>query len=286
MTSVAAKSPPPPTTKAAPPGAANRAAVPTIGKFAVPKQPPRIIVNAVEGWGKSSIASHAPNAVMLMAAGETGYLTLLQAGRVPEIPGAEIASWDALLGVVDQMIEGGKDEPTVIFDALGGFERLCHEMVCARDFKNDWGERGFASYNRGYDVAVNDWVGLLARLDRLRMKRGASIVFLSHCKIKTFKNPLGADFDRYVSDVHDKTWAATAKWADAVFFGNFHTVIDREQKGKGKGIGGTERVLYAERRDAFDAKNRYGMEPEMFLGSDAAANWTVISNAIHGANHA
>jgi len=255
--------------------------VPALGKLEPVFQPPRIILNAVEGWGKTTMGTYAPNPAILMATGETGYTTLLGAGLVPNVDAAHIATWEELLAMLDHV--GGHD--TVVLDALGGFERLCHVNVCDRDFNGDWGERGFASYKRGYEVAVNEWLKLLVKLDQLRSE-GITILILSHCKIKTFKNPLGADYDRYVSDVHDKTWAATAKWGDAVLFGNFYSVVDTERGGKpealkkGKGIGGTERIVYTERRDAFDAKNRYGMENEIDIPNDPSKSWNTIYTQI------
>lgn len=160
---------------------------------------------------------------------------------------------------------------------------MCHEFICRRDFNGDWGEKGFASYQRGPDVAVSEWLKLLAILDRLH-DSGKIVLILSHCKIKTFKNPLGADYDRYVSDVHDKTWSVTAKWADCVLFGNFYSVVESAERKpealrRGKGIGGTERVIYTERRDAFDAKNRYGMPEVIDIPHDPSVVWeTIYSN--------
>lgn len=241
--------------------------------------PPRIVLNAVEGWGKTTFGAHAPGAGIVMAAGENGYETLLSAKLVPLCDSVTIDSWSELLAIMDDL---GKECPykTLVFDALGGFERQCHEFVCKRDFDNDFGPKGFTSYNKGFDVAVTDWLGLLSRLEKIH-SNGIGIVLLSHCKIKTFKNPLGEDFDRYISDVHEKTWAVTVKWADAVFFGNYYTITDKK-KGelKAKGIGGNERVLYTERRDAFDAKNRYGMVPEIEIPNDPSKVWETISNEI------
>lgn len=241
---------------------------------------PRIIFTAVEGFGKTTLGAYAPNPVILMAREETGYDTLLSAGRVPAVPAIAIADWPALIATLDALIADSKDREWVILDALGGFERLCHEFVCKRDFANDWGEKGFTSYNKGYDISVSEWLKMLQRLDQLN-SRGIGILILGHSKIRPFKNPTGADFDRYVCDCHDKTWGASAKWADAVLFGNFFTVIDKEKKGKGKGIGGTDRVLYTERRDAWDAKNRYGMDPEIGLAAEPEAMWDTVWNQIN-----
>lgn len=251
----------------------------TTGKPA--EQPPRIILNAVEGFGKTSCAAYAPDAAILMATGETGYLTLLDANRVPDVPRAIIESWPALLSIVDSFVESPPCK-NLSLDAMGGFERLCHECVCNRDFSGEWGERGFASYQKGYDLAVTDWLQLLNRLDLLR-KKGVNIMFLSHAKTITYKNPLGADYDKIIADVHHKTWAVTQKWADAVLFGNFFTVVetDKSRKAevlkKGKGIGGTERVIYTERRDAFDAKNRYGMPEVIDIPADPTQIWATIN---------
>src|SRR5690606_21614753 len=189
----------------------------------------------------------------LMARGETGYLTLRQAGRVPEIDtltdsdGAPktVDTWQELLSALDMLMD--TDHETVGLDANGGFERLCHEMVCARDFKGEWGEKGFGGFQRGYDVSVTDWNVMLGKLEKLKAK-GKNILLLSHARSKPFRNAMGPDFDWYTADCHEKTWNSTARWADAVLFGTFVTIVDGARKRKGKGIGGTDRVIYTERR--------------------------------------
>ena len=257
--------------------AATKPNMPKVGKMEAVFRPPKILLNAVEGWGKTSLGAYAPNPVMLQARDETGYETLLGSGLVPSIDAARIDNWPGLLELIPTL----DTFKTVDFDAIGGFERLCHEFICDRDFNGDWGEKGFVSYQKGYDVAITEWLKLLAALDRLKDK-GVVIVILSHCKVKSFKNPMGADYDRYVSDVHDKTWAVTAKWADAVLFGNFFTVVETARSSKpealrkGKGIGGTERVIYTERRDAFDAKNRYNMPTVIDIPNEPDKMWSTI----------
>lgn len=241
---------------------------------------PRIILNAVEGWGKTTYGAYAPNPAILMARGETGYETLRKAGRVPDCDCVELSKWTDVLTQIDDLRTS--KHGAVILDALGGFERLCHEHMCFRDFGGDWGERGFASYQKGFDVSVAEWLSLLAKLDRVRADRGIPIVLLSHAKVVKFDNPMGSNFDRYVADCHAKTWGVTHKWADAVLFGTYVavTVEDKKTK-KTKGIGGDERVLFATRRDAYDAKNRYGLDPQMNVPEDPSATWGLVWDAIH-----
>lgn len=279
---------PPPTRPGPPPARSgpSSALVPATPRtLTVAKAAPlvvRLVEYAVEGFGKTTLGMHAPDPVLFQARGELGYQTLLNAGRAPEIPAPVIDSWIDLLSWLDVLIDDQQGRKTLVFDALGGFERLCHEHVCRTYFENDWGDSGFMSYHKGYDVSVGEWLKLLQRLDRLTAL-GLSVVFLGHARVKPFKNPLGADFDRYECDVHAKTWAVTAKWCDAVLFGNFYSVIETKKRDKGnvadkkgKGIGGTSRVLYTERRDAFDAKNRFGMTKELWLPEDPAQVWPTV----------
>lgn len=258
-----------------PPAAAKPVAVPAFEILTPRPIAPRLIINGVEGWGKTSLAVNAPGAAIVMAKGETGYRTLLDANRVPSVPALVADSWEGLLAMLDKLAEEPGKIQTLVLDALGGFERLCHEFVCARDFGNVWSEKGFTGFGRGYDVSVTEWLGLLNRLDRLNTK-GMAIYLLSHVQVKSFKNPQGADFDRYESACHAKTWGATHKWADAVLFATYRTITD-EKKGKTKGIGGTDRVVYAERRDAFDAKNRYGFPEELDIPADPASAYQTIA---------
>ena len=241
-----------------------------------------MIFMATEGFGKTTFAAYAPDCAILMARGETGYATLRGSGRVPDRDAVVIDEWTGLLALLDQIA----DMPEIPYkylalDALGGFERLCHEHVCKRDFGDNWGEKGFMSFAKGPDSAVTDWLHLIHRLDKIHA-RGIGIIALSHCRVKPYKNPLGPDFDRYMADIHEKTWAVTHKWADAALFGSFRSIVDRvnEKSNKGKGIGGADRVVYTERRDAFDAKNRYGLPEEIDLPNDPTASFQTIIDLI------
>lgn len=249
---------------------------------------PRIVVNAVQGWGKTSMGAHAPGAAIIMTKNELGYDTLLAAGLVPQIPAMVAETWRQALDTVDALIANPGEVKTLVVDGMGGAERLCHEHVCATEFRNEWGERGFAAYQKGYDSGAREWWNLLTRLETLAMKHGVASMLLGHTRVEKFQNPMGADFDRYVCDVHRKTWAATSRWANGVLFGTFFTVVDasrqEEKKSiadrKGKGIGGTERVIYTEQRDAFDAKNQLGLPEEIWLSNDRTAAWREVMSQV------
>ncbi len=274
-----AGAPPSPPPAAAAGGSAKAVNVPKLAKAEPKFQPPRLVVTGVEGWGKTTLASYAPNPAMLMARGEDGYVTLLGVNSVPNIDATTFDGWPGLLAFLDNMAsQESIPYKTLVFDALGGFERLCHEHVCTRDFKGDWGEKGFVGFQKGFEVALSDWIGFLSRLDRIRA-HGVMILLLSHSRVKPFKNPMGPDFDQYVSDVHPKTWDITKKWVDAVFFAKFITVPDKVD-GKIKGIGGTSRIMYTRGCDAFNAKNRYGMPTEIEFTDDPTLMWSTLWTAL------
>ncbi len=249
------------------------------------RETPRIVLNAVEGWGKTTAGAYAPDPVILMASGETGYTTLYGAGLVPRVPVIQCDSWSDTISAVRSLCDDPQNRKTIILDALIGFEQHCHQFVCDRDFGGNWGgesDKGFVSWAKGYDIAAKEWLVLLAVLDRIRAKHKVVIVMLSHSIIRPFKNPMGDDFDRYVADCHHKTWGNTHKWADVVLFGTFVTVVKDASKGKGKAVGTNDRVIYTERRDAFDAKNRLAMPESLDIPNDRTKVWSTIWNAING----
>jgi hypothetical protein len=179
--------------------------------------PNRCILHGVEGVGKTSFATCAPKPVVLMTRGETGLLTLIDSGQVSETAHfPELMTWSDLLAAIDALNTETHDYLTLAIDAINGAERLCHEHVCQRDFGGNWARDGFTSFMAGYEVALADWRRLLDALDRLRAMRRMSILVLAHSKITPFRNPEGADYDRYAVDLHHKTWSLTHRWADLV----------------------------------------------------------------------
>lgn len=243
------------------------------------------------GFGKTSFAAYTPAPVFLMTRGETGLEKLIESSQVPEtahLP--EIQTWEDLLAAIKLLRNEEHGYKTLVLDTANGAERLMHEFVCDRDFGGDWGERGFMGYARGYDVALSEWRMLLNALDDLRQQRGMSIFFLLHARIKTFKNPAGADYDRYAPEMHDKTWALTRGWLDCILFGNFEVAV-RGQNGKaadptrkGKVADVASRILYTNSDNpTFEAKNRLGLPAEIEMGSTASEAWSQFTTALKGA---
>jgi AAA domain len=239
-------------------------------------------LHAVEKWGKTSFGAMTRKPIFIETRQETGLETLLDNGRLPDTPHfPECKTWEELRGMIETLIVEPHEYKTLIVDTMNGAERMCHEFVCQREYNGDWGKKGFASYQQGYSVSLPEWRLFLGDLDRLREQKRMAIMLLCHSKIKTFKNPEGADYDRYQPDVHEQTWSLTHKWADCILFGNFSvTVTETDPEKKGKGTGGSLRVMYTQRSAAYDAGNRLGLPEDIDMGNSPQEAWANFAEAL------
>jgi hypothetical protein len=255
-----------------------------ITRKAKPK-PTACVAYGPPGIGKTSLGAAFPGCVFLIDDQEDGISTLkasqLVAEDIPVLPPAD--SWTHVMDVVDNLQYGEHNYKTLVIDTIGGMERLLHAHVCETEFKGDWGERGFASYAKGYEVSLPKWREFLVSLDRLRTERNMAIVMLAHSLVKPFRNPQGEDYDRFVLDMHHKTWGTTHKWADMVLFLNYFTIVQKEKGGKAKGKGGQSRIMHTEYQAVFDAKNRHNLPAEIDMGSSGQEAYSNLVDAIKAA---
>lgn len=245
--------------------------------------PLRMGLHAKPGWGKSSLGTNFPKPFFIET--ENGLDALIEYGLVKDTPRfPPVKTWDDVNAAINALIEQDHGYKTAVFDTLNGIERLCHEYVCEHEFNGEWGDKGFGGYQRGFEVSLAPWREFLNKLDTLRDSKGMMVLFLSHTKINTFKNPSGPDYDRWAPDMHPKTWALTQRWLDAVFFGDFEVAVDAPGKDnllkKGKAVGNSIRVLYTTESPSFDAKNRMGLPEDIDVGDSAADAWKNLADAI------
>jgi hypothetical protein len=253
--------------------------------------PNRFGLGAVEKFGKTSLAAQMPSPIFIETKGETGLDPLISSGQLKETPRfPEALDWEAVIGAIDELIEMPHDYKTCVIDTVNGAERLCHEYVTRTAYQNDW--ESFLAYGRGVERSLEQWREFLAKLDRLRIQRKMTIVCLYHLKVKTFKNPEGADYDRYEAEMHQSTWGLTKKWLDVILFGNYSTDVKHVKENKktgevkGKSLGGQQRVVYTQRTSAYDAGNRLGLPEDIDMGSSPAEGWANFREALIKAREA
>jgi len=242
--------------------------------------PDRIVIHTPPGWGKTSLAAHMPKAVFLMSPGEDRLKKLIEQGLVPPTPHFEDLdmTWDHVLGAVRELLNQEHDHQTLVIDTVNGLEPLAQADVCREEFHGEWGDKGFALFNRGERLTVQRlWLPFLRLLDELREARRMRIVFLCHTTIRTAKNTQGADYERDEPGLSRPAWAETAKWADMVLRGAFDTDVGKDKaEGKfarTKAKGGEGRLLYTSANGAYEAKNVHGLPAIVDLGDESEGMW-------------
>lgn len=218
--------------------------------------PPRIVLYAPQGVGKTTFGSHAPGPIILPF--EDGIGTL----QVEHFP--VLKSWGDGQEALAALCNEEHAYQTAVVDTLDWLEPLVWAETCAR---NKWNSIEDPGFGKGYVAAAQTWREFFAGLDYIRATRGLQIILLAHTHVKTFHDPVVGDYDRFQIKLHERSAAIAEEWADAVLFANHKTYLSTTKgafnKESTRGVGTGERVLYTEGRPGFKAKNRYSLPPEL-----------------------
>lgn len=222
-------------------------------------KPHRVVLYGPEGIGKSTFGAGAPSPIFLPVEDGTSHLD------VARFPKAE--TWREAREAVRTLITEKHDYQTLVLDTLDALEPLLWRYMVERDKYADEKQktllRDIESYGfgKGYNKALEDWRGLLKDLEAVSAK-GMHIVLLAHSQVKSFKNPAGDDYDRYELKIHAKAAGLFKEWCDSLLFANYETFAKKDQATKRvRGIDTGARLIFTERRAAYDAKHR-GNLPE------------------------
>jgi hypothetical protein len=113
---------------------------------------------------------------------------------------------------------------------------------------------------------------MLASIDTL-IDAGKHVVLIAHSKIVKFEAPDAlAPYDRYELKLSKQSSPLIKEFADELWFLRFKTKVSTSDTGRGKGIGGKERILLTTHSAAYDAKTRSGLAEELPL------EWASVSH--------
>jgi hypothetical protein len=218
--------------------------------------PPRVIIHAVEGVGKTSLAAEFPDAVYLSTPGEA----TPEGVELPS-PGT-VANWDEMVSFMGELAQEQHDFRTLIVDAMDGIEPLVWRETAMR---NKWETVESPGFGKGYLAADIVWREFLEGCDFLRREKGMTIILITHSDRVNHEEPGHQPYKRYDLRLQKRAQAILCDWSDYIFFINSKVEIKEVEQGFNKkhshAEGGGMRWIYTDARPAFVAKNRGATMP-------------------------
>jgi hypothetical protein len=219
----------------------------------------RNVLYGTEGIGKSTLAAQWPSPLILDTEDGTSRIDCARV-RCPD--------WPALYAALIDLTGDPQGFATVVIDSIDWAERHILEAMLRKDNKKSIEDYGFG---KGYTKLAEQFGTLLGLCDQL-VGKGVHVVLVGHSTVKRTTPPdMDEGWDRYELKLTKQTGPIVKEWSDALLFANYRTKLVEGTDGRVRAKGGKERVVYTERSAAFDAKNRYGLAPELPMTIDALA---------------
>jgi hypothetical protein len=237
-------------------------------------KPPRILIHADHGIGKSSLAAASPDPIFIQT--EDG-LENIDTNALPLCK-----DFDTMMLQLSEVYEQPHDFKTLVIDSIDWTETLIAQHVCRAANKASISDFG---YGAGFQAVLESFGRVIKAVTAIREDRGMGIILIAHSQIKTYANPLGADYDRHCIKLREKNAELFLEWADLVGFLHFavFTKVTRDGFGEStKAVGGTDRVLSCAPSAAYVSKNRYGITTDISI-PDPTTGWNNLITAIKGA---
>jgi hypothetical protein len=223
-------------------------------------RPQKAVIYGPEGVGKSTLASQTPDPVFLDTEGGTHHLDVVRLDSA--------ATWEEITAVIGQLASTQHEFRTLVIDTADWLEKRLIEHLCRKANKDSIEDFG---YGKGWGILAEEFARFLTSLDAL-LARGMHVVFLAHATVRKFEAPDQAgSYDRFELKLSKQVAPLLKEWADVVLFANYVTKVAEKDNGKMRGIGGKERVLFANHSAAYDAKNRHGLPDKLPFTIEALA---------------
>lgn len=211
----------------------------------------RAVIYGTEGIGKSTLASQFPTPLVLDTEDGTRHL---------DVARVSCPDWATLEGALHELARDAQGFETVVIDSVDWAERAMIEQILRTSGKKSIEDFGFG---KGYTL-VAERIGRFLQLADDLVARGLHVVLVAHAQVKRTSPPDMQDgFDRYELKLTKQTAPIVKEWSDLLLFATYKTSIVEGADGRKKAAGGKERVMYAERSAAWDAKNRFGLPAVM-----------------------
>ena len=238
--------------------------------------PPKILAYGIDGIGKSTFASQAPNPIFIQT--EKG-LDQIGAPRFPVS-----TTYDDVLARLSQVATAKHSYQTVVIDGASGLEQLIYRQVAAQNGKQNIDLVG-GGFDKGQKLAMAQWNEVVALLDQCST-RGMAVILLAHARSEKIGDPENPMAEQYAPALHRKTSGEMfRRWADCTLFMCRRMTVRKEGQGIMEkviavpiGADGGERIVRTAWTPASVAKNRYDMPLEIALPK--TGSWDLIMGYI------
>lgn len=212
----------------------------------------RIVIAGVEGIGKTTFASKAPDPLFIDLEGGSDFMDV---ARV-EPP----KDWKELLEIIDEVVADPTICKTLVIDTGDKAEMYCIAHICEKFKKNGLEDFG---YGKGYTYLKEEYVNLLQKLDKV-VAAGINVIINAHVALRKFEQPdeQGA-YDRYELKMSKQVAPLVKEWTDIMLFANYKLFVNKGEGMDKNKVSGGKRVMYATHHPCWDAKNRHGLPDEM-----------------------
>lgn len=247
----------------------NRMSLSAITKGRIDR-PFKMALYGVEGIGKSTFAAAAPDPIFIAAEDGTAALDIAR------FPSPE--TWADVMDAITTLYQEKHDFKTLVLDSADWAEQLANDAVAK---ENNVAGIEAIGYGKGHVFAGEKFMQLLRGFDAL-LHKGMNVIVVAHTTVKTFNDPEHEPYDRYMLKLSKQNGPRLTEWCDILAFANYDTRTENVGNDKNPNMRAksfNKRLLYTERRAAFDAKNRFGLSEKMNL--DWPTFWGAYQDALN-----
>ena len=237
-----------------------------LSKLGVVKNVPKVnfteysgVLSAPPKWGKTTMASMYPNAIML--AFEKGY-------KAQSINVRDINEWQDFVDFVDLLEENRKEIgdsiQTIIIDTVNEAYPMAEPYMCRVEGRKDQ-----KKYNDKRDVPFGQGWALHDQYFRDQINRiyalGFEITYITHSQVKTIRPKNAEEYDVYKTSMPDRLEAIIFPECDYILYG------ERVQVDDGNGNKVLKRRLTTKGTDELEAGNRVYLEDDIIFDTEEEA---------------